>query len=840
MNLNDWLTIDKTSGEGNSIISLTSLPLEGTEGRSVSLTIKSGKNSVILNVFQKYEIYHLSETLISSEWEGGVRMFTLETNFDDITFEAPSWVDVYYYRNSGSKYINYVLTFEKNTSSARFGEITLKRNGDVVGTVVVVQGTEYHENKIIYCLSTDTITPNNNEGVEMYNENITSNGMKLTYIYYNNVLRSVPNSLFSDDETLNAVSVPPTVTKVGNNAFYGCYDMVSFDDYNNITEVGDYAFADTSLKEFVFTTNLEVVGDYAFKGCKYKTLTLPSTVASIGDYAFADCERLMKVEMYENGLVMGDNVFSGCGSLKSLVVLEGNGTKPSITANTFKDIAEGGLLEYPWNNNDYDDWLSDEAYYLGYYNWDDLSEEPDEPIEPDEPSITIPNNEIHYTSTDGNVVVPYIHETYGFGANIVSNTYDNGKGIIVFDGDVTDVGYKAFSGCTSLEEIIIPNSVTYIRSAAFRGCPSLTSITIPSSVTEISTQVFYGCSSLTSITIPSGITYIGSSLFYNCSSLTSITIPNGVTEIDGYAFKGCSSLTSINIGKGVTEIGKWVFYDCTSLTSITCEATFMPSINTDTFEHIKENGTLYYPEGSNYSTWLSDDMYYLGYYGWNSSTIEVPIEPIEPSVNIPYNEIHYTSIYDTIVEPEDNIFSSDFSVNIVSNTYENGKGVITFDRDINYIPFLAFSHEKELKTITLPNSVTVIGEQAFVDCKRLETVTIPNSVTVIGKSAFSYCSSLKSINIPISVTEIGEDAFSNCSSLESIELPKSITSIGNGVFKLCESLSSITCEATIAPSVEYDTFLDIRYDGTLYYPQGSDYSTWLDALSTYFWVGVPI
>ncbi|MBP3744142.1 MAG: leucine-rich repeat domain-containing protein, partial [Prevotella sp.] len=132
---------------------------------------------------------------------------------------------------------------------------------------------------------------------------------------------------------------------------------------------------------------------------------------------------------------------------------------------------------------------------------------------------------------------------------------------------VTVIGGEAFSGCTGLASVTIPNSVIYLV-GTFRGCSGLTSVNIPNSVTVIDLKTFEDCSSLTSITIPSSVTIIGDFAFSGCSSLTSITIPNSVTSIGYFAFKHCSSLTSITIPKSVTSIGWGAFSGCSGLTSV--------------------------------------------------------------------------------------------------------------------------------------------------------------------------------------------------------------------------------------------------------------------------------
>lgn len=112
-----------------------------------------------------------------------------------------------------------------------------------------------------------------------------------------------------------------------------------------------------------------------------------------------------------------------------------------------------------------------------------------------EPYFGPADNEIWYTSSNGNVVNP----SDSFGVSIVSNEYNNGKGVITFDGPVTSIGYGAFSGCFSLTSVTIPNGVTSIRDNAFLDCTSLTSVTIGNGVTSIGYGAFYYCSALTSI-----------------------------------------------------------------------------------------------------------------------------------------------------------------------------------------------------------------------------------------------------------------------------------------------------------------------------------------------------
>ena len=224
---------------------------------------------------------------------------------------------------------------------------------------------------------------------------------------------------------------------------------------------------------------------------------------------------------------------------------------------------------------------------------------------------------------------------------------------------------------------------------------------------------------------------------------------------------------------------------------------------------------------------------------------------------------------------------------------------VTIPNSVTTIGNNAFSRCSGLTLIDIPNSVTSIGEEAFSRCTGLTSVTIGNSVRSIGGYAFSTCTGLTSIFIPNSVnnvgqaifggcnnlisiivdnsngkydsrnncnaiietstnklvigcsnsiipnsvTSIGHWAFNNFTELTSIIIPSSITSIGKGAFSDCASLTSITCNATTAPTIDSQTFQNVKTTGKLYVPSGSTgYEVWMGTgnyyLGKYNWTKV--
>ncbi|MBQ9533431.1 MAG: leucine-rich repeat domain-containing protein, partial [Prevotella sp.] len=158
---------------------------------------------------------------------------------------------------------------------------------------------------------------------------------------------------------------------------------------------------------------------------------------------------------------------------------------------------------------------------------------------------------------------------------------ENADGVTIFYNyinDGTELEVAQYPSDLKYEgNVVIPDEVTYenetyqvtgIGDGAFSGCSDLTSVTIPNSVTSIGNAAFWYCSGLTSITIPNSVTSIGVDTFHMCTGLTSISIPNSVTSIGGCAFSGCEGLTSVTIPNSVTSIGDGAFEDCTDLKKV--------------------------------------------------------------------------------------------------------------------------------------------------------------------------------------------------------------------------------------------------------------------------------
>ena len=113
------------------------------------------------------------------------------------------------------------------------------------------------------------------------------------------------------------------------------------------------------------------------------------------------------------------------------------------------------------------------------------------------------------------------------------------------DGEAQVVDYDGTETSVTIEATYEGVAVTKIAARAFKGCTSITQIVIPDSVTEIGASAFEDCSGFTQFVIPNSVTIVGNNAFMNCTALTNVTIGSGVTSIGEGAFDYCTALSSI-------------------------------------------------------------------------------------------------------------------------------------------------------------------------------------------------------------------------------------------------------------------------------------------------------
>ncbi|MDE5762389.1 MAG: leucine-rich repeat protein [Bacteroidales bacterium] len=331
---------------------------------------------------------------------------------------------------------------------------------------------------------------------------------------------------------------------------------------------------------------------------------------------------------------------------------------------------------------------------------------------------------------------------------------------------MTAIGEVAFSSCSGLTSVTIPESVTYIGYDAFLGCSGLTSVTIPNRVTYIGDYVFEGCSGLTSVTIPESVDTIGDYAFYGTSISGPLynskvfaymptdysgeyEIPAGIQSIAGGAFAECSGLSSVMIPESVTSIGSMAFYGCSGLTSVN----------------------------------IPESVDIIGFSAFSGTSISTPLYNSKVFVYMP-------------------------------KTY---RGEYAIPDGIQSIAPSAFEGCRSLTSVTIPNSVTSIRDYAFSYFTGLTSVTIPESVTYIGEYAFQDCSNLTSVTIPESVTTIRRGVFVR-TGLTSVTIPNSVTSIGDFAFLHCTGLTSVISLTEEPPYCGSEVFSD--YSAQLLVPRG--------------------
>ena len=397
---------------------------------------------------------------------------------------------------------------------------------------------------------------------------------------------------------------------------------------------------------------------------------------------------------------------------------------------------------------------------------------------------------------------------------------------ITLPDGLESIGDEAFYG-TSLESINIPTSVTSIGDGAFLLCGKLNNVVIPEGITSIGRDTFEFCESLDTITIPNTVTSIGDMAFYSCSKLHSITIPNSVNRIANQAFDGCG-LESITIPDSVEAIGSWVFTNCTSLKSI--------NVSSNNQQYSSVDGVLFDKNQTKlvkYPADKTDENYKVP-----DSVTSIEWDAFTNSKNLKTVSIgKATAPTDSTIMFDDCPQLTDITVADDNEQFSSVAGVL-FNKDKTTI--VRYPAGKESTAYEIPSSVTAINAGAFIECSNLTEINIPNGVTTIGQSAFEGCKGLTSITIPESVDSI-EDDFAICTNLSNInvadsnadycsidgvlfskdkttlmrypigktnttyEVPAGVTEIADYAFDNCKTLNTVTIPDGVT-SIGHDAF----------------------------------
>lgn len=367
-----------------------------------------------------------------------------------------------------------------------------------------------------------------------------------------------------------------------------------------------------------------------------------------------------------------------------------------------------------------------------------------------------------YTGTEKNVVIPSQHNGYTI-IGIKFNAFQNNTNIttVTIPDTVESINGYAFSGCTALKNVHIPNSVTDMSgNGIFKGCTSLESITIPDSVTKIGKDMFSQCDNLKKVSLGNQITTIPSQIFYSCDNLVEVNIPNTVTEIGTNAFSHCVNLESVLIPKTVTTINSSAFVGCTNLT-IYCEAESQPGTWSSSWNYSncpvvygREISSLEITNMPSKTRYLKgvDDLDVTGgtllvtYKNGDAETINITEGMITgfdnqlvgtQSLTVNYGGKATSYDVEVYVEIlEDGICGAEAFWNLESSGLLTISGTGPLESyAINETPW----HEikEQITTVVISDGITAIGENAFAECSNINAIYIPFSVTIIDNAAIA-------------------------------------------------------------------------------------------------------
>lgn len=327
-----------------------------------------------------------------------------------------------------------------------------------------------------------------------------------------------------------------------------------------------------------------------------------------------------------------------------------------------------------------------------------------------------------------------------------ASLYNTGLSDIKLPSSLNKAGRNAFSHNYKLTSIdMSKTSLASIGDLAFADCSSLSEVLLPDSLNEIGNGAFMNCKKLEEITLPSNLTTIGQSAFIN-TSMSKITVPASVTEI-GYSAFGYSIDESGNetADKNFVIIGTYGSAAHRYCTDFDTDYDYKNNFTFKTEEQIAEEEELLALERvteGNYEYALINGEAVITFCTATDKVLNVP----EKLGGAPV-----VGIYPVAFQP-------------------CGSEEIIIPETVKYIREMAFYSCSYVKKLTLPQSLESIGNNAFDNCAALEEINM-GGASKIGSNVFIDCTSLKTVTIPGKCTSIdGVAPFAYCVALEEINV----------------------------------------------------------------------
>lgn len=629
-------------------------------------------------------------------------------------------------------------------------------------------------------------------------------GSAVTTIVFGNTVQDIPADAIYGLDNVTSITLGTGIVTIGGSAFAGAKISGTLTFASGLTTVGNDAFARcVNLEGVVFPATVETMGYRVFDRCEsLVSITIPfvgrtatetsSTMGHILNYIDTDSKRVLVSPT-------SGSQYHAPSSLRTITVLGGNinasafeGLSMVTTINLPNDLTSIGARAFKGCTNLQSANISNTVETIGTYAFDSCTSL----LEITFPSslLTLGTNAfyqctgvktVNWNTNISNVSLYGLNtiETVNIGANVTSipaNLFSDKTTITTVNIDpsnnvLSNIGYSAFSNCSSLTSITLPSSCLTIGGYAFAGCTLLASINLEN-VTLIGNGVFQSCAALTSVNL-SGLTNIPAYGFKDASSLTSVTFNSGLLEIQEQAFSG-ADLSSVAFGDSVTLIGASAFKNNTHLESVTFPSG-ISNVSAGSFEgcvgltSISFGGGIPLAVAHLFGTDQITGTYVVQDPQYPYTTYYVPTTLVSVSIN-----------GGTIADQALYGLSTLTSVSVTGTLANIGS--------------YAFTNVSGLTSISISGSST-IGASAFAGCTDLVRVNSEtdgvfdlSGILTIGNDAFSGVTGIQTLTFNTALTSIGERAFKNCYQIGSIDVKSSTVTIGASAFSGCYGLTSLT------------------------------------------------